>query len=371
MQTTWVIVGAGFAGAATAWALGRAGLGRGVVLEQEPSFGVHASGRNAALVKVSERDAVIGTLSARALGRIASLERHPGELLRRTGGLTLAGADAVHEVRHVHRALEPRGVASSLMTRTEATRRWPFLEAVGLDLALFVPDEGVADVHALLGRYLELARDAGFRLRTKTRADDLIVEGGRVTGVRTAVGEEIRADGVIDASGAWAGRLGRAAAPLGLTPLRRHLFVSGAVDFVRPDLPFVWVEGAEYYFRPEGDGLLLSACDETPMPPGDPPTDARAAEGLAETLAQHAPGLADLAIRRMWACLRTFAPDRLPVVGPDPDLPGLFHVSGLGGYGMTCSAAVGDLAADLLGGRRPAWIDAASVSPARLPSPRA
>jgi D-arginine dehydrogenase len=364
----WLILGAGFAGAATAWALAERGLGPGLVLEQEASYGMHASGRNAALVKVSESDPIIGELSARTLAQIRAFEERPGELLRPTGGLTLAGEHGAPDVRRIHDALARRGLAARLLSRDEATRELPFLGHVSFDIALLVPDEGVADIHALLGRYLERARAGGFRLRTKTRADDLLVENGRVVGVRTATGEEIRAGQVVDATGAWAGRLGRAGRPLGLTPLRRHLFVSGAVEFVAPDLPFVWVEDAEYYFRPEGDGLLLSPCDETPLPPGDPPTDPRAAELLAEKLSLYAPGLADLAIRRTWACLRTFAPDRLPVIGPDPDLPGLFHVSGLGGYGMTCSAAVGELAADLLTQRPVEWIDAGALAPSRLVS---
>jgi len=217
------------------------------------------------------------------------------------------------------------------------------LHGIGVSINQLLP----ADIHALLVRYLEEARAGGFRLRTNTRVEELVMEGARTVGVRTDTGEEIRAEAVVDASGAWAGRLGRLSAPLALTPLRRHLFVSGAVDFVRSDLPFTWLEDAALYFRPEGDGLLLSPCDETPMPAGLPPTDPAAAELLAEKLAAAAPRLGDLAIRRSWACLRTFAPDRRPLIGYDASIQGLFHVSGLGGFGMMCSAAVGELAGDV------------------------
>ena len=48
---TCVIIGAGFAGAATAYHLTRSGAERVVILEQEPMAGVHASGRNAAMVR--------------------------------------------------------------------------------------------------------------------------------------------------------------------------------------------------------------------------------------------------------------------------------------------------------------------------------
>ena len=365
-QTRWVIVGAGFAGAATAWALSRAGLGPGLILEQEPSFGMHASGRNAALVKLSEGDPIIRTLAKRGLRGMRSLESPGAPLLNQTGGLAVASSDSsAHELEELQHALATEGVPSRLLPFDRARREWPFLELLDFQSALWSPDEGVADIHALLVRYLEGAREGGFRLRTNTRVDDLVMERGRAVGVLIG-DDEIRADTIVDASGAWAGQLGRASAPLGLTPMRRHLFVSGPVDFVRGDLPFTWLEDAALYFRPEGDGLLLSPCDETPMPPGLPSTDPAAAELLAEKLGRSASRLGDLAIRRSWACLRTFAPDRRPLIGSDPQLPGLFHVSGLGGFGMMCSAAVGELAASLLSGQPADWIDAAAVTPGRV-----
>jgi D-arginine dehydrogenase len=130
--------------------------------------------------------------------------------------------------------------------------------------------------------------------------------------------DTVRADCVIDAAGPWAGRLGELSAPLSLRPLRRHLFVSAPTDHVPAEAPIVWMEDAAFYFRPDSGGLLLSPCDETPAPPGTPPVDPAAAGLLAEKISRHAPGLADLAIRRSWACLRTFAPDRHPLIGADP-----------------------------------------------------
>jgi D-arginine dehydrogenase len=102
------------------------------------------------------------------------------------------------------------------------------------------------------------------------------------------------------------------------------------------------------------------------MPAGDPPTDPAALDLLAEKLSRWAPVLTDLPIRRSWACLRTFSPDRHPIIGPDPELAGLFHVSGLGGFGAGTSAAIGELAATLLVGRTPDWVAASTVAPGRL-----
>jgi D-arginine dehydrogenase len=359
-----VIVGAGFAGAATAWALGRAGLGPGVILEQESSWGVHASGRNAALARLAESDPVIGTLVRRSVAHIRRLEEVPRALIQPVGGLTVTGASGTAAVAREFEILKSHDVAVELLGKSQARRRFACLEAVDFDTALWCRDDGVVDIHALLGLYLSRAREAGFTLHTGCRADALIVEGGRVKGVHTGAGD-VRAECVVDAGGAWAGRLGPTT-PLPLQPFRRHLFVSAPTDRVPPDTPPVWVEDVSMYFRPDAGGLLLSPCDETPATPGTPPTDPAAAELLAEKIARCAPRLADLAIRRQWACLRTFAPDRRPVIGDDARLPGLSHVSGLGGIGMMCSAAIGELAALLLTGSTPDWIDPAPLSPARL-----
>jgi glycine/D-amino acid oxidase-like deaminating enzyme len=360
----FVIIGAGFAGASTAWALARLGEGPGVILERESAVGVHASGRNAGLLKISEDDEVVRALAIRTSERLKPIESVEPNLIHRAGGLTLWPSDRSAAPDELDQHLRHDGVPTERWSPAKARERFPLLRHVVFGTALWCPAEGVVDVHALLTHYLRGARAGGFTLRTGCGVEDLIVEAGRVVGVETSAGP-IRADVVIDATGAWAGRLGRAGRHLPLQPVRRHLFVSGPVEGVTRELPFVWVEGAEFYFRSEGDGLLLSPCDQTPSEPGTPSTDPAAAELLADKLSRHAPGLGNLSLRKAWACLRTFAPDRRPIIGNDPDLPGLFHVSGLGGFGVMTSAAVGELAALLLVGRTADWIDPAAVRPGR------
>ena len=76
-------------------------------------------------------------------------------------------------------------------------------------------------------------------------------------------------------------------------------------------------------------------------------------------------------MRRRWAGLRTFVPDRAPVIGFDPAAPGFFWLAALGGYGIQTAPAVGELAAELLvsGALGPRFTDLglaqADLSPAR------
>ena len=81
-------------------------------------------------------------------------------------------------------------------------------------------------------------------------------------------------------------------------------------------------------------------------------------------VARLAPQLEAATVRRAWACLRTFAPDRLPVIGPDPRVRGLYWVAGLGGAGMTIGVAAGEMVSALISRRRHPLT--AALAPPRL-----
>jgi D-arginine dehydrogenase len=134
---------------------------------------------------------------------------------------------------------------------------------------------------------------------------------------------------------------------------------------VDPDWPYCWdAEGV--YFRVDGNALLASPCDEDPVSPGVPGLDPRQLDALEHKLAVAFPAVAGRPVWRMWAGLRTFAPDRQFVIGWDGTCDRLFWVAGLGGHGLTTAPAVGDIAARLLlagpGERHP------SFDPARFRS---
>lgn len=340
-----VVIGAGFAGASTAAAMARRRLGPGVILEREPTPGEHASGRNAALSVLVEDDPDVARLALQSARWMGELRAGDAPVLRRTGGVHLADPAGRADLEALAAELGRVGVERHLLDRASACARFPWLGGLAFDAGLWSPGDGVIDIHALLSHYLREARDGGFPLVTRCAVHEVLTSVGRVCGVATNLGE-VRADVVVDAGGAWAGRFA-AGAPLALQPRRRHLFVSGPAPVPR-DAPYVWDAEAAYYFRPEGDGLLLSPCDQTEHPPEPPSSDPAALTLLAEKLTRRAPGLADLAIRSGWACLRTFAADRRPVVGADPRVPGLFYVAGLGGFGAGTSYAVGELAASLV-----------------------
>ncbi|MGE0712998.1 MAG: NAD(P)/FAD-dependent oxidoreductase [Planctomycetota bacterium] len=342
-----VILGAGLAGGACAWALARRGW-RVTLLEREERPGQHASGRNAGLVRRVEADAAI---SALARAGAALLARPPRDLAgralyRRTGGVLLGRTE---ELERDFAAARAAGVECSL---GPAAAQPACALLGGAGLALSVPEDGVADPHEVLSAYLAAARAAGAVLRVEAPGA-LWVEAGEVVGVHAPDGD-LRADVVIDAAGPWAADLAREAGALDLElqSYRRHLFWTGpwAPAGLDRDAPWVWDTARGFYLRPESSGWLLCACDHEPRPPEDAVAAADAHEKLAAKVAAVAPGLGEVPIARAWAGLRSFSPDLGFVIGPDPLRRGLFWATGLGGHGLTTSGAVGLLVAEMLSG---------------------
>lgn len=349
-----VVIGGGFAGAATAHALARAGVDDILILEREEVCGHHASGRNAALGRQLAEDDVITALTTRG----AAFLRNPPAgfadtpLLAQTGSVLLVDEAADQDALCAHAARW--ALPHEPITPAQLATRWPVLADVPTAGGVLFPTDGVIDVHALLAGFLRGARAGGARVEVRCEVEDFR-DRGAACEVVTRRGT-VATSCVVMAAGAWVEELGRRAGarPVHYAPILRHLFVTEAVAALDRQAPFVWHVGrAEFYVRPEGVGYLLSGCDQAEVAPCDAVPAPGALEHLAARIGALAPGLADLGIARAWACLRTFAPDHRPVIGWDAERPWLFWVAGLGGHGATASAAVGERAAEAIRARLP------------------
>jgi D-arginine dehydrogenase len=264
--------------------------------------------------------------------------------------------------------LRQAGVEVDLLSEEEAVPIVPVVSPQNFDGALFFPEDGHIDVHELLWSYLRNARRRGAELRSGEEVKGLKVEQGRCEGVITSAGEYHSA-WVIDAAGAWAGKIREWAGPssVQLTPYRRTIITFAAPGGLEVKTwPLAADLSHELYFSPESGGLLASPMDEEPMEPCDARPDDLVVAQTIERLKQLTPRLVPKSIIRKWAGLRTFAPDQAMVIGEDPVLKGFFWLSGQGGAGIETSAAVGQIASDLIIEGRTGLMDVKPISPARF-----
>lgn len=374
MSPRVLIIGAGMAGMSLA-----ARLPRSLdvtVLEREDTTGYHATGRSAALYAPA-----YGNRQIRALTIASGPFLHdPPEgfcdhpLLEQQDVLFIGHAGQQPELRKLMADVAEQGLELSRLDLADACRRMPLLRKEYLAEVVLDPTSHAMDVHAILQGFTRMFRANGGKLVTNSEAASITRRGGQWH-VATRAGD-FTADVIVNAAGAWADDIAEMAGakPVGLVPMRR----SAAMIDVPPGLdssnwPMVVDADEDFYLKPGVGELLISPADETPSEP----CDARPEEidiAICADRIQKAMTLDIRHIRASWAGLRTFAPDRTPVVGFDPVIEGFFWLAGQGGYGIQTAPALSELASSLLIGKDvPDHISAhgasaEALSPARFTS---
>ncbi|RUY60955.1 FAD-binding oxidoreductase, partial [Mesorhizobium sp. M7A.F.Ca.CA.001.09.2.1] len=138
---------------------------------------------------------------------------------------------------------------------------------------------------------------------------------------------------------------------LGFRPKRRTAFLFDPPAGTNISAwPLVVDLHEQFYFKPDAGRLIGSLADETDSAPCDAyPEDIDVAIAVARI--EQATSLRIGRPSTPWAGLRTFSPDRTPVVGFDPRLPGFFWLGGQGGYGFQVSLTLARLGSALLRGQ--------------------
>jgi D-arginine dehydrogenase len=339
-----VIVGAGMAGASLAAEI--APHASVLIVEAEEWPGYHSTGRSAAFWTET-----YGGPGVQPLTSASGDSLRDGGFLRPRGALHLAGPGDLARLERFAEAFAGSGVVLQPLDTAGIAGRVPGLRA-GNWHGLLEPSTTDIDVAALHAFYLQEARVAGAELVCSAPLRAARREGGRW---RIEAGDALtmEADMLIDAAGAWADAVAEkaGAAPLGIQPYRRTI-AQLRVDPPAPDaLPLVIDVAGRFYFKPESGGRLwLSPHDET----ASPAVDAAPDEIDVATAIDRMEAVVDWRVERVersWAGLRSFSPDRLPVYGGDPDVPGFFWFAGQGGFGIQTAPAAAKLGAALLLGR--------------------
>lgn len=328
-----VVIGGGIAGLSVAAELART---RSVtVLEMETAPATHTTGRSAAVY--IERYGGPAITPFNIAGRAWFAARGEGaaehDLITPRGMLTYGAPDRVLTLGDDP---EPGAV---VIDGDEAVARFPALRREVVGNAVYAPRAADLDPAGAVAVYRRLLRDRGGSVVTGAPVTALAARDGGWH-VTTPVGSWT-AGCVVNAAGAWADRVAALAGlpPVGLQPLRRTI----ATFAVAPGLghagwPLLIDEHETYYLKPEVGQMLASPADETP----DEPRDARPEMldvAMALERVREATTLDPRAVLTTWAGLRTFAPDRGLVLGPDPLARSFAWCAGQGGFGIQCSPA--------------------------------
>ncbi|MFI7004620.1 NAD(P)/FAD-dependent oxidoreductase [Nocardia sp. NPDC050175] len=247
--------------------------------------------------------------------------------------------------------------------------------------AVYYPEDAQVQPAGAATALLESAITAGAVVETSCEVTGPLIHGGRLIGVQTTRGPR-HADVVINAAGPWSGVVSDLlGAPIAIKPRRGDVLITAPM----PPTVFHKVYDADYVGAVGSSDATLQSSAVVESTRGGPLLlgssrrqcgfDDRIRPDSLAAIARKAlrlyPILADVAIMRAYGGFRPYVDDHLPVIGPDPRLPGLWHATGHEGAGIGLSVGTAQLISSALAGQ-PDEVDIAAFAvdrPAVLPSP--
>jgi sarcosine oxidase subunit beta len=374
-----IIIGGGIMGASIAFALARRGL-RDVLVLEKRTVASGASGKTGALLRqhYSNRpEATLAHLSHETF-------RHWGEIVGGSCGyvecgliatVAMSGPDDPNVARmRANIALQNSvGIRSEIITAADLRRLQPFASTDDIVIAAYEPTSGYVDAVAATRGMMDAALDRGARLREGTVVTAIRAAHGRVVGVDTNHGP-IDAPLVICATGPWsAPLLATAGVAVPIEPLRVQVAIVNRPDAMPRDGTMAYVDTAANFFCRDwgpnrtmvgiGGGEFHDVADPDAYDERMDPTMAPLA---IANLARRMPPMVAATPLYGHAGLYDMTPDTHPIIGPVPDLDGLYVSIGYSGAGFKKGPAVGEALAELILDGHPTTGDLAPFRLARF-----
>jgi glycine/D-amino acid oxidase-like deaminating enzyme len=357
-----VIVGGGVIGTSAAFHLAEAGVD--VALIERAQLGSGSTSKAAGGVRTQFSDHLNIEVAKRSMAAFRDFGRRPGwEIeLKQVGYLFVLTTESdVAEFEESVALQNERGLDSRILSVAEARRLCPLLEGEDMLAAAFSPGDGHATPEGVVQGYAFAARSLGAHVRTGCEVIAIEMTGGEITEVVTDQGR-IRTGVVICAAGPWSRSCGAmVGAELPVTPLRRQILFTEAIDGLPPDLPMTIDFSSSFYFHREGPGLLIGMSDPNEQPGFSVETTEEWIPGLMDIVRRRAPRIADVGIRGGWAGLYEMTPDHNAIIGEAGGLSRFLYATGFSGHGFLQGPAVGEILRDMVL-RRPTFVDVSPLS---------
>lgn len=358
-----VIIGGGIIGLSIAYHLGQRKAGR-IVLLEKGQLGEGSTSRCVGGIRSQFSTEINIRFSLESMKTFERFEEEFGinPEFRKIGYLFLATTTSEMEVFKENIKLQ-KGfhIPVEWMDADAIRKQWPYLKMDDILGGTFCARDGYAGPSEVLSGFVGGAKRAGVKIYEGTEAKEILVDQGRVMGVRTSEGE-ISSPVVVNAGGPYASLVAEMAGlHIPVKPLRRQVFVTAPFHLTDRIFPLTIDFHRGWYFRQEVDGLLLSGpLDKEPS--FNTSTDYEAMVEASENAIYRVPALEKARIARGWAGLYEISPDNHAILGKVPCLEGFILANGFSGHGFQHSPAVGKVISELIIEGKATTIDISSLS---------
>lgn len=339
-----LIIGGGIAGTSIAAELAQ--FDKVILLERETQLGYHTTGRSAAIFLETYGSRIFRLFTHYSRDFFYATLDNETPLISDRGALFIARDSGLKKLKSLYKEVSALTDSVLWLSTEELKKQFPCL-ADSWVAGVLEPNAMDIDVH----NYHQSCIKRFKSLKGIVRPDEEVLSINKLVGGGWKV--ETRSctyhcSNIINAAGAWADVIAKLAglAPLELQPLKRSVILIEA-DVNQSVLPYIGDVEESFYFKPSADGIMVSPCNETLEEPNDAAVDEMDVAVAVDRFERATNGSVEK-VKSKWAGLRTFSPDRNPVVGFDSNATGFFWLAGQGGYGIQTAPAIAKLGSALL-----------------------
>lgn len=360
-----VVIGAGIIGAATAYFLSQYGCRVRVVERGQVASGTSSAGEGNLLLsdKVAGPELDLAMYSDKVWRHDLAEYAHLWEFDDKGGLVTVVSEAAAAGLKSLADQQRQAGIDVIDVDPSDVRDYEPYIRP-DLSAAAYYPQDAQVQPMLATAHLLELARRQGTEVSTGVAVTGFVrsTDASRIIGVHTSRGV-ISCGSVVNATGSWAGQIANLAhVALPVLPRRGFVLVTEPL----PPTIRHKVYAGEYVAttRSSDEGLQTSAVIEG-TPAGtlligssrervgfDRTVSLPVLRAIAGNALALFPVLSRVRVMRSYLGFRPYCADHLPVIGPDPRAPGLWHATGHEGAGIGLSVGTGKLLAQAMTGQR-------------------
>ncbi len=350
-----VVIGGGIIGTSTAYHLAQLGWTDIVLLERHQlTAGTtwHAAGLMVTYGSTSETST---SLRKYTKDLYARLEAETGQA---TGFAPIgfievaADRDRLEEFRRVAAFNRYCGVDVQEISPREVGDLFPLAKVDDIEGGFYVPTDGRVNPVDVTMALAKGAKLRGVKVFEGVPTTQVLTKNGRVTGVRTALGD-IQTEYVVNCGGLWAREFAaQNGVHLSNQAAEHYYLITEPIKDLPQNMPVLEDPSAYGYYRQEGAGLMVGLFEPVCAPwkiEGAPTDQAfldlepdweRMGPFLEHAMAR-VPITSQVGMKKFFCGPESFTPDLLPIVGEAPNLRGYFVAAGLNSIGILTGGGLG------------------------------
>ncbi|RMF92257.1 MAG: FAD-binding oxidoreductase [Candidatus Schekmanbacteria bacterium] len=349
------IIGGGIVGASIFYHLLNSGkLKKIVLLEKDKMLGTGATAKSAGGIRHQFSSVENILMTIESIKIFEEIEKKTGLSIgfKKNGYLILASyEDTMNQLATISKNLKNLGIEYLLLNGKEIKKKFPFLNTENIIGGLFTPNDGYLDPHTVLYNFLILSKDKNGEIKKSTEAVRIEKQKHSAFIIETSSNEKIKADIVINAAGPWLDNVNKKLKiNLPLKTCQRQIFVSSDNSIIPKDSPLIIDFDNPFYFRPEGDTILLSASEKKEVDVEKCIFNYNDTDELIAKAINRVPAFQDICLKTGWAGLRTITPDYNAIIGESEKISGFYIAGGFSGHGVMHSASAGKFLASSITG---------------------